>query len=168
MQTQAVKSALKAQYGAGLAAVRQAIKACPDEMWAGGPFPREYWRVAVHVVFYAHLYARQGLDQYVPWPDKRMEEAASMFEDAVTMEPISKEDALSYLDYVAQSMDGWVDDLDLERQESGFHWYKMTKLEHQLLNVRHIQEHAGQLSGRLLDSGLDFPWFSRAAGPSEE
>jgi hypothetical protein len=42
-----------------------------------------------------------------------------------------------------------VDRLDLTAPTSGFSWYRMSKLEHQLLNLRHIQHHTGQLADRL-------------------
>ena len=36
--------------------------------------------------------------------------------------------------------------LDLTAPESGFYWYRMSKLEHHLVNLRHIQHHTGQLA----------------------
>jgi len=39
--------------------------------------------------------------------------------------------------------------LDLDSAESGFSWYQMSKLEHQLVNIRHIQHHGAQLADRL-------------------
>ena len=42
-----------------------------------------------------------------------------------------------------------MDALDLDSTESGFSWYRMSKLEHQLVNIRHIQHHGAQLADRL-------------------
>ena len=42
-----------------------------------------------------------------------------------------------------------MDALDLNSTESGFSWYRMSKLEHQLVNIRHIQHHGAQLADRL-------------------
>jgi hypothetical protein len=42
-----------------------------------------------------------------------------------------------------------VDALDLMSDESGFSWYPIPKLEHQLVNLRHIQHHMAQLADRL-------------------
>jgi hypothetical protein len=39
--------------------------------------------------------------------------------------------------------------LDLDANESGFSWYRMSKLEHQFVNIRHIQHHAAQLIDRV-------------------
>ena len=46
-------------------------------------------------------------------------------------------------------VDEAVDGLDLASAQSGFHWYKMSKLEHQLVNIRHIQHDTAQLVDRL-------------------
>jgi hypothetical protein len=32
---------------------------------------------------------------------------------------------------------------------SGFSWYKVSKLEHQIINVRHLQHHTAQLADRV-------------------
>ena len=46
-------------------------------------------------------------------------------------------------------IDDAVDVLDLDATESGFSWYRMSKLEHQFVNIRHIQHHAAQLIDRV-------------------
>jgi hypothetical protein len=46
-------------------------------------------------------------------------------------------------------VDEAVDGLDLASPQSGFPWYKVSKLEHQLVNIRHIQHHTAQLVDRL-------------------
>jgi hypothetical protein len=46
-------------------------------------------------------------------------------------------------------VDAAVDALDLESGSSGFAWYPIPKLEHQLVNLRHIQHHTAQLADRL-------------------
>jgi hypothetical protein len=49
-------------------------------------------------------------------------------------------------------VDKAIDVLDLQSSESGFDWYKMSKLEHQFVNIRHIQHHVAQLGDRLRSS----------------
>ena len=48
---------------------------------------------------------------------------------------------------------------DLELGDSGFNWLPFGKLELQLYNIRHIQQHTGELSQRLGDHGIDVPWI---------
>ena len=60
-----------------------------------------------------------------------------------------RKQVLEYWSFCDRSVDGAVDALDLDSAESGFSWYRMSKLEHQLVNVRHIQHHGAQLADRL-------------------
>jgi hypothetical protein len=39
----------------------------------------------------------------------------------------------------------------------------MSKLSHELMNLRHIQGHVGQLSELLMVAGIDTRWIARAA-----
>jgi len=48
-----------------------------------------------------------------------------------------------------EMIDSAVDRLDLSAPDSGFPWYKMSKLEHQFVNLRHLQHHTGQLAERI-------------------
>ena len=51
---------------------------------------------------------------------------------------------------VAEGMiDAAVDILDLSSADCGFSWYSVSKLEHQIVNIRHIQHHTAQLADRL-------------------
>jgi hypothetical protein len=61
-----------------------------------------------------------------------------------------------------EAIDDGVDKLDLSASQSGFPWYEMPKLEHQLVNIRHIQHHAAVLSNRLWRSdGILVDWVAR-------
>ena len=52
-----------------------------------------------------------------------------------------------------------VEALDLDSDESGFPRYPIPKLEHQLVNIRHLQHHAAQLADRLRNqAGVGVEW----------
>jgi hypothetical protein len=54
--------------------------------------------------------------------------------------------------------------MDLAAPTCGFPWYPMSKLEHQIVNIRHIQHHAGSLSTRLrLKAGILIAWVGKGA-----
>ena len=56
-----------------------------------------------------------------------------------------------------------VKNLNLASDETGFSWYKnMSKLSHQLMNLRHIQGHVGQLSELLMARGIDTDWIAKS------
>ncbi|MEZ4647921.1 MAG: hypothetical protein R3E97_03900 [Candidatus Eisenbacteria bacterium] len=49
--------------------------------------------------------------------------------------------------------------------ESGFSWYKMSKLEHQFVNLRHIQHHMAVLAGRLREfADVGTRWVGASRG----
>lgn len=59
--------------------------------------------------------------------------------------------------------------LDLQSLKCGFSWYAVPKLEHQIVNLRHIQNHAAQLGDRLrtaTGNGIRWVGARRGATPS--
>lgn len=157
-----LKPALISQYRAGLAMLRQAIERCPAELWTAGAHPRNFWRIAYHAIFYTHFYAMHGESSFQPWA-KHRRHVPSLWadQDGPPVElPYSVAETLEYLDYVDSKIDEWVNELDLSRMETGFDWYPIPKLDHQLMNVRHLQGHVGQISELLMAHGVDVDWIA--------
>ena len=164
-----VQAALKSQYHAALKTLRGAVEKCPEAMWkqpeAGGvPF----WRVAYHTLFFAHFYLQQDRGRFKPWAKHRR--SVEQFHDAAVVMPTperpdgsySRAEILEYLDLCDGMIDAGIDALDLSAAQCGFPWYKMGTLEHQLVNIRHIQHHAAILAGRLRQScGLEIDWVGQ-------
>jgi hypothetical protein len=161
-----IRPALKSQYHATLETLRLAIEKAPDEMWndsADGSVP--FWRVAYHTLFYTHFYLEQDQHAFIPWARHREE---ANFLSTVPpnndrpphpCEPFTRADVLEYWRVCDNMIDTAVDALDLSAPECGFPWYKMPKLEHQIVNIRHIQHHAAALSVRLRRSaGIEIDW----------
>lgn len=162
MDDNRLKEALKGQYHAGLAMLREAIEKCPNDLWLSGEHPRNTWRIAYHVVFYTHLYLQISEEAFRPWEKHRpLARVTWEEEEPVPVDPAySKAELLEYLDLVDRNVDAWVDAIDLDSAESGFDWYDLPKLEHQLLNIRHLGVHVGQLQELLMARGLDLDWIS--------
>ena len=158
-----LKRALKGQYHAGLAMLRQCLERCPKEVWTGGRHPRNFWRIAYHAIFYTHLYLQTGEEAFQRW-DRHRDDAHALWggdgELPPEEPPYSKAELLEYLEFADRNVDDWVDLIDLESPQSGFSWYSIAKLDHQLLNVRHLQGHVGQLSELLMASDVDIDWIS--------
>jgi hypothetical protein len=160
-----IKAALKGQYHAALAMLRQAIDLCPDDLWLSERHVNRTWRVACHAVFYGHLYLMPSEADFVPWEDHR-EEVQFLgrlpwppHDLPKPCEPYARTDVLRYLDHVDALVDPTLDGMDLGAAESGFWWYRMPKLHHLLLSIRHVQHHAGQLAERLrVEAGLGLDW----------
>lgn len=80
--------------------------------------------------------------------------------------PLTQGEMTEYISYIRGIVDETIDGLDLDRQETGYHWYpNMTKLSHQIMNLRHLQGHVGQLSELLMANGIDTDWVSLGKSP---
>ena len=76
--------------------------------------------------------------------------------------PLTQREAGEYITYVRSLIDTTVAGLNLESQETGFSWYpNMTKLSHELMNLRHLQGHIGQLSELLMAREREINWIAR-------
>jgi hypothetical protein len=163
-----IKLALASQYHAGLAMLRESIELCPDDLWTSGEHPRNFWRIAYHAVFYTHLYLMTGEDAFQAW-EKHRPTIRLLWDDDGELPPVeppySKDEVLQYLNLVDSQVDEWVAQIDLASPETGFHWYPIPKLDHQLMNLRHLQGHVGQLSELLMAKGIEIDWVAvRRAG----
>ncbi len=157
-----VKAALKGQYHAGLAMLRNGIEQCPSDLWEAGEHPRTFWRIAYHVLFYTHLYLMPEEAAFEPWARHRPDVRRLWTDDSVPPldPPYTQGELLEYLDLIDRNVDAWVDALDLSSPSSGFSWYSIPKLDHQILNVRHLGVHVGQLEELLMARGIDNDWVS--------
>jgi hypothetical protein len=141
-----LRSALKSQYHASLAMLREAIERCPPEEWLNTGHKNASWQVAYHALFFAHLYLQRDEAAFRLWEKHR---GAG---DGTGGEPYTQADVLEYWEFCDRIVDDAVDALDLDRAECGFSWYRMSKLEHQFVNIRHIQHHGAQLIDRVRSS----------------
>jgi hypothetical protein len=160
---------LKRQYHASLAMLRQTIEQCPDGIWISDHL-NSFWQIAYHALFYTHLYLQPNEAAFQPWehhqakvqsPDGLTFPPDPKSDLPVAPEPYSKTEVLAYWNFVDQMVDSAVDLLDLTCPESGFWWYKCSKLEHQFISIRHIQHHMAQLADRLRTaSNISTKWVS--------
>lgn len=157
-----VPAALSRQYKAGLVMLADVIDKCPDELWVSGTHPRTFWRIAYHACFYTHLYLQPEEAAFQPW-DKHRDCSGLWPEDNDPIEePFSRAEMNDYVDFLYGQVDSFLSRLDLDSRESGFSWYpSFPKLDHQILTVRHLQGHVGQLSEILMQHGIDTGWNSR-------
>ncbi len=180
-----IRTALKEQYHAALAMLAECIEKCPDDLWTI-PNPRSndgdrvifrpFWRIALHAAYFTHLYLGQGESAFQAAPNnfaiRKREDLEAMWQAPWDIEPFelpedapasSKQDILEYIAYIKTLINPTVEALDLDTDDSGFRWYtKISKFSHQLMNLRHIQGHVGQLSELLLTRDLNPNWVGRA------
>ena len=160
-----LQDAIKSQYHASLAMLRAAIDACPAELWNDASYVNPFWQVAYHTLFYADFYLQPSETTFVPW--ERHRPKYNFFppdaESARSLTPYSVDEVKAYCARCEAMIDEAVDRLDLASPESGFPWYKMSKLEHQFVSLRHIQHHTGQLAERIRQTtGRGVGWVGGA------
>jgi len=137
------RSVLKSQYHASLAMLREAVERCPAGEWSNANHKNAFWQLAYHTLFFTHLYLQRDEAAFQPWAQHRGRD------DGIEGDPYSQAQVLEYWFLCDSIVDDAVDVLDLDSAESGFTWYRMSKLEHQFVNIRHIQHHSAQLADRL-------------------
>jgi hypothetical protein len=171
-----LRAALKSQYHAALAMLRESIERCPEDVWLSDEHKNAFWQIAYHTLYFTHLYLQPRLETFRPWEGHQ---AGVQHEDGIAgradptsqlpliPEPYTKRQALAYWDHLDEMVDSAVDALDLDSPESGFYWYGISKLEHQLVNLRHVQHHLAQLADRLrAASGVGIRWVGSRPGAS--
>jgi len=180
-----IREALKENYHGAIAMLVDCIERCPEDLWST-PNPahddtdrmifRAFWRIAFHGIYFTHLYMPQSVEQFQRPPTSLAVGArADMqgiwgpewelepLELPEHTEPVSKVDMLAYYKFVNDLVDPTIDGLDLTAQESGVPWYKnFPKVSHEILTIRHLQGHVGQLSELLMARDLESRWISRA------
>lgn len=165
-QTDAIRDALRSQYHAALTVLLRAVDACPPELWDSARHRNATWQVAYHTLFYAHLYLAQREDDFRAWEHHRpgYNRFPGSEAERAALRPYTQAEIRAYGICCQALVDAALPPLDLDAPESGFSWYTMPKLEHQLVNLRHIQHHAGQLAERLRQGAdLASPWVGKGS-----
>lgn len=145
-----IKPILQSQYLASLAMLKQAVKKCPPEAWNNPKDKDRFWFVAFHTLRYAHLYLKAQNKGYPRWEARRYAEPGV---------PFSKDEILARLALVESDVLEQIPIMNLEGA-SGYNWIPTNKLELQLDNIRHIQQHTGELYERLSKYNLKLIWAS--------
>jgi hypothetical protein len=130
-----IKAILQSQYLASLAMLKEAVVKCPSQIWDDPQDKFKFWSKAYHTIYYVHLYVQQAEKDFTLW-EKHHDPDGDI--------PFSKDEALEYLSVAEQEIRRCVPVSELEA-DSGFHWYPVGKLEMHLINIRHIQQHAGEM-----------------------
>jgi hypothetical protein len=159
-----LKTMIWQQFGASIDMLDDAIKLCPDQLWTAILWRDpddvgfgQFWYVAYHTLFWLDLYLTGFLDGFAP--------PAPFIRDGLPEEPYTKDQILAYLDQCRRKCQSTFEGLTDEKahQRCTFKWFEASFLELQLYNMRHVQEHAGQLS--LLLGQHDVPgidWVTKA------
>lgn len=172
------RAVLWRQFGAAIDMLDNALIACPDSLWREAvwvdpnvPSQRaEFWYVAYHALFWLDLYlfgAEEGFAPPAPFTLVELDDSTGPLPD----QPYSRDEVRAYLASLRRKCRTIIDAMTDERarQPVSFPWIEegevVSYVELQLYNMRHIQEHAAQLSLLLGQHGLpgdQIDWVARA------
>jgi hypothetical protein len=140
------RTAVWRQFGAAIDMLDNAVRACPDALWSDRSARPEFWYVAYHALFWLDLYlsgTAEGFAPPAPFTLDELDPAGLLPE-----QPYPKDLILAYLRHGRQKCEATIAALTDEAaaRPCAFPWGSLNFLELLLYNLRHVQEHAAQLS----------------------
>jgi len=152
------------QYGAAIDMLGDAIELCPDHLWTAVLWNDtdderygQFWFVAYHTLFWLDLFLTGSKEGFVPPPP--------FIRGALPEQPYTKDQILAYLGGCRSRCQSTIMALTEAKaqQRCVFEWMEPSFLELQLYSMRHVQEHAAQLSLVLGQQNVTgFDWIACA------
>jgi hypothetical protein len=164
-------TALLRQFGAAIAMLENAITACPDDLWQARIHSEdtdhsgfgEFWYVAYHTIFWLDFYLSDTAETEFKPPEPY---TLSEFDwDALPERVYTKDELLAYLEHGREKCRAKLESADnlLVPQKSRSDWPDMSVAELLIYTIRHVMEHAAQLSLFLGQEVGEAPgWVSKA------
>ena len=153
MTTESIwKTSLWQQFGAAIDMLDNALATCPDDMWRSPLWSEEpsgyaeFWYLGYHTLFWLDLYLSGAVEGFSPPAPFTLDELDPA--GIVPETPYTKAELQAYLAQCRKKCQTTLEDLTDERAQEccQFGWGKTTFAELLLYNMRHVQEHAAQLS----------------------
>ncbi len=146
-----IKQILQSQYLAALAMLKQAIVKCPPEAWDDPQDKDRFWFVAYHTLRFAHQYLKARDKGFPRWEQRLHSQPGS---------PFSKEEILERCAMVERDVAEQIPVMNLN-EKTGATGNLANKLELQIYNIRHIQQHTGELYEKLSAYPVKLGWASQ-------
>lgn len=176
------RTALWQQLGAAIDMLENALLACPSAQWTGRLWGDHsdappsshfttFWSLTHHTLFWLDFYLTGSLEGFAPPTPFTVDEEGAPARVSPD-QPYTKEELRAYLVQLRQKCQTTLRSLSDEQAcgQVAFPWLgeePMSFLELQLLTLRHVQEHAAQLSLFLGHHGVPdeaLDWVPRAKG----
>lgn len=169
-----VRTAIWQQFGAAINMLENALLACPDALWqehlwidAEGPDYGTFGKITYHTLCWLDLYLTGcSIEEFTP---------PAPFTKGSPEQPYTRDELHTYLAHLRKKCQSTITELSNEkaRQPFTFPWpggETVSYLELLVYTMRHVQEHAAQLSlflgqHSIPDEALD--WIPRARDESE-
>jgi hypothetical protein len=165
------QESLGQQFGAAIDMLDNCLRTCPDELWHAQLWLipdeptgfTEYWYLAYHTLFWLDLYLSGAVEDFVPPAPFTLDELDPT--GLLPERPYTQDELRTYLAHCRQKCQTVIAELTAERarQRCTFGWGEVSFAGLLLYNMRHVQEHAAQLSLFLgQQRGLAARWVATA------
>ena len=160
------KQLISDQFEASLCTLDACVAVCPPEHWEGRIGHCPFWRVAYHTLFFVDMYLSADEQSFVPPEFDRpgVHGLPADEAEASSEVPYLKDVVAAYIEHCRQKVRQTISaetQASLEKP-SGFPWYPMSRGEHHLTSIRHIQHHAGQLCAYLRrHTDVEVDWIGK-------
>ena len=149
-----LRTSIWQQFGAAIDMLDNALRACPDQLWRdrfwNNPSERpeysQFWYIAYHALFWLDFYLSGSVEGFAPPAPFTLDELDPA--GLLPERPYTRDELQAYLNHGRQKCQATIEALTDEkaRQRCGFAWGEVSFAELLLYNMRHVQEHAAQLS----------------------
>jgi hypothetical protein len=149
------KGIIGQQFVAAIDMLENAMRACPDKLWGDRTEQPEFWYTVYHALFWLDLYLSGAVEGFAPPTSFNLDELdpAGLLPDRV----YTKAELQAYLDHCREKLLTTLDVMTDEKLAARcrFGWGEVSFAELLLYNMRHVQDHAGQLN-HILGSAPDW------------
>ena len=163
------QSVLRRQLSAAIDMLESAIQRCPEDLWSGrlwradatGAGSSAFWYIAYHTLFWLDFYLSDSSEGFAPPEPFSLSELDPC--GTLPDRQYKREELLSYLSHCRRKCEREISDLTpvSASRLCSFPWLELTYGELLLDNMRHVQEHAAQLSMYLgQEAGMSANWVS--------
>ncbi len=168
-----VRTALWQQFGAAIDMLENALVACPETLWQGhlwidseGPHYGTFWDITYHTLYWLDLYLTGGSVEAFTPPAPFQKRS----DDVLPTRPYTSDELHTYLKHLRQKCQSTITALSDGQGHQPFHFpwdseHPISYFELLLYTLRHVQEHAAQLSlflGQHAIPGEALDWVPRA------
>lgn len=147
------EDAVQSQYLAALKMLREAVLKCPDSMWDAPGDQDRVWFKAQHALYWTQRYLRSTDKAFVPGKLHRRPDSKV---------PLPKSTVLEYLRSIEQQI---MEMRGTRAGRTGRTRAVLKELQLHLVNIRHLQQHTGELYERLGARGhITLHWTEEVHG----
>lgn len=168
-----LKTSIWQQFGAAIDMLDNAVRACPDPLWRDRlwdsqperPEYAQFWYIVYHTIFWLDLYLSGSVERFAPPPPFTLDELDPA--GRLPPRPYSRDELQTYLDHARKKCRMTIEALTDEEagRRCKFSWGEVSFVELLLYNMRHVQEHAAQLSlnlGQKVGSAPDWVTIAKS------